>query len=300
MSPPRPLKEILGWSAGALRQLGRGATRVFLIVLRAAANFMEDDGFDRCAAISYYTLLSAIPFLAMAALLGGWLLGSRDIILDGLLFGIQMVFPAAGAETALRPRDQIGRQGALLLVMLPLLLWTSSYAASSVETALNHIMRSREHRKFLVAKLKSMALLGVGAVCLLLIPAMQQLAVVGRRISPESLLRIGFLESNRLLTETAILLAAFLTFAFALVYVPAIRMPRRHSLWVAAGAAATWQGARVAVAYGLSAAAGPSVLSSSFSFIIAMLLWVYTTATILLYAAEVLALISGRRREALA
>jgi len=37
----------------------RGGAR---IASRAFANFLEDDGFDRSAAISYYALFSLVPF----------------------------------------------------------------------------------------------------------------------------------------------------------------------------------------------------------------------------------------------
>jgi len=36
----------------------------------AFANFLEDDGFDRSAAISYYALFSLVPFLVIISLIG--------------------------------------------------------------------------------------------------------------------------------------------------------------------------------------------------------------------------------------
>jgi len=286
-------------AARAIRQAlqrSRGAVRRGVRLAGAAArNFLADEGFDRCAAISYYALLSSLPFFGIAALVGGWLLGSRDWVLHELVFGIEMLVPAAPGDATARARIEMGRQGALLLIMSPFLLWTSSYAASAVEGAINHILRSREHRKFLIAKLKSIGLLAVGAANLLLIPAIQQLGVVARHISGGSLLQLRLVTGYRLLTEAAILLAAFLTFAFTFISVPATRLPRREALLVAALAAGVWQVARLLLATALGAATGPSVVSSSFSFVIATLLWVYITATIVLFATEILALLTGRR-----
>ena len=280
----RAIRQALQRSRGAVRRGVRLAGT-------AARNFLADEGFDRCAAISYYALLSSLPFFGIAALVGGWLLGSRDWVLHELVFGIEMLVPAAPEDATARARIEMGRQGALLLIMSPFLLWTSSYAASAVEGAINH----REHRKFLIAKLKSIGLLAVGAANLLLIPAIQQLGVVARHISGGSLLQLRLVTGYRLLTEAAILLAAFLTFAFTFISVPATRLPRREALLVAALAAGVWQVARLLLATALGAATGPSVVSSSFSFVIATLLWVYITATIVLFATEILALLTGRR-----
>jgi len=277
----------------ALRRSG-AAARAIRLLLRAGANFLADDGLDRAAAISCYALLSSLPFFGLAALVGGWLLGSQDWILRELLFGIGHILPNGGSDAAGQARIEIGRQGAMLLALSPFLLWSASSAAAAVESAINHILRARENRRFLMARLKSIALLAVGGICLLLIPALQHLGVIARRISPQAL-GPAHSSAEGLLTEGGILLAAFLTFAATFFLVPATPLPKKTALGVAACAAGTWLGARLLLGAALGAAAGPSVVSSSFNFVVATVLWVYVTATILLFATEVLALKAGRR-----
>ena len=264
------------------------------LLWQATVNFFADDGFDRAAAISCYALLSSLPFFGLAALFSGWLIGSHDWILRELLFGIGHIMPNGGEDVAEQARIEIGRQGAVLLVLSPVLLWSASNAAAAVEASINHILRLREHRRFLVARLKSVALLGAGAICLLAIPALQHLAVIAREISPDALRPVhSFAEKP--MTEGATFLAAFLTFTVTLLMVPAVPLPRKKTLAVAAGAALVWQICRLLIGRALGIAAGPSVVTSSFSFVVATVMWVYVTATILLFAAELLALVTGRR-----
>jgi membrane protein len=266
--------------------------RVLRLVPDAFRNFMEDDGFDRSAAISYYALFSLIPFLAIMSLIGNWFFGSREELLEKLLTGMRVILPSLSPNAAQKVIGVVPSQGGLLVLMLPVFLWTSTYAASSVEGSINHILRTRGERRYLVGKLKSFALLGVGATALLLIPAFQQAGVFIDRLSGEE---IPMKPVLTVFTTSAILAIAFAAFSFTLIYLPATRMAYRPSFLIAGIAVVAWQVARSVLGRVLSATSHGNVVAGSFSAVIAVLLWVYVTSIILLFAAELLALVTGRR-----
>lgn len=272
--------------------IGKLSGRALAMLSKAALNFIRDEGFDRSAAISYYALFGFMPFLAIVGLIGGWLLGSEDRLLNDMISAVKEVLPAVAPMTATHARQFLPGQGVLLVLMVPVFLWTASYASSSVEGSINHILRAREERHYLVGRLKSIALLGVAGVALLLIPAIQQVGVTIRRLSPDI---EPLMPLQTFFSEGAILIAGFLAFSFALLYIPAVRMPMTPAFTIAAAAAAAWQIARVVLFWGLTTSSESTLLSGSFSFVIGLLLWVYITSVILLYAVELLALACGRR-----
>ena len=97
------------------------------------------------------------------------------------------------------------------------------------------------------------------------------------------------------ITMCAILLIAFAAFSFTLIYLPAMRMPFKPSLVIAGIAVVAWQIARSILGRVLLLSSHGNALAGSFSAVIAILLWVYVTSIILLFAAELLALVTGRR-----
>ncbi len=259
-------------------------------------NFMHDDGFDRSAAISYYALFSLVPFLVVIGLVGSWFFGSSAELLDRILEALRLVLPTVSDPALAQAQGAAGRRGWILFLLLPFLLWTASYAAASLEASINHILRMREHRRFLSARLKSIALLGVVSTVLLLVPALLQVIAVLRRISTaQSMAPAGFLQI--VVTEAAILLAGFLAYTFILGYLPARTVPLRTAAAIAAPAALAWEVARMILARALAFTSGGGLVSGSFSVVLGLLLWVYVSSVILLLAAELLALVTGRREK---
>jgi membrane protein len=254
----------------------------------AARNFYKDDCLDRAAAVAYYSLLSLGPSLYLLSLVMRALLPDVAGAPGAAIRGAAAFVPPEVAPVVERLAESLRLDDSLVAVALPGLLWMATSAFLSLELAVNVAFRTVEQRRFWLARLKAFAGSALAGSMLLASAATSQ--------------ALGWIQRSRgsmLFPGGATLIYGGVAFAaFTLLYKI---LPRGRVRWrIAAGASAAcvilWEIARRVFGGLLAGSPGYGLLTGSLAGIVAFLLWVYTAVALLLFGAEVAAVLNGNRR----
>jgi membrane protein len=260
---------------------------------RATVNFVEDRCTVLAAAISYFALFSLFPLTLLVVAVFGIVLRDTDVqerVLDGIVDAIPVNAPSIA--NSLRALADLGPT--LSVVALVGTLWTSSALASSVRGALDVVFDVEQPRPLLRAKLLDyVILLGVGALFLSSI-----ILTTGWRIAEtQADERWGLFDGNLkwLWDLGALAIPAMITFLMFLLMYRAMphRTTRLLHVWPGALlAAVAFELAKAGFATYVAHFTNYDVVYGSLGGVIALLFWVYVSANILLYGAEVSAEVS--------
>jgi membrane protein len=263
------------------------------LLRRATVNFVEDRCSFLAAAISYFALFSLFPLTLLAAAVFGIILRDEDVqarVLQAIVDELPVDEPSV--ENSLRALADLGPT--LSVVALIATLWTASALASAVRAALDIVFDVPRRRPFLHAKLLDSAIiLSVAALflCSIVLTAWWSIA------EGEAEARWGLFDGNlRWLWDVgAILIPAAMTFLMFLLMYRALphRSTRLSHIWPGALlAAVAFELAKAGFATYVANFANYDVIYGALGGVIALLFWVYISANILLYGAEVSAEVS--------
>ena len=260
---------------------------------RATVNFVEDRCTVLAAAISYFALFSLFPLTLLVVAVFGIVLRDSDVqqrVLDSIVDAIPVQAPSI--DNSLRALADLGPT--LSIVALIATLWTSSALASAVRSALDVVFDVEQPRPLLRAKLLDyVILLGVGALFLSSI-----VLTTGWQIAQtQADQRWGLFDGNLawLWGLGAIAIPAVITFLMFLLMYRAMphRSTRLRHVWPGALlAAVAFELAKAGFATYVAHFANYDVIYGSLGGVIALLFWVYVSANILLFGAEVSAEVS--------
>ena len=258
--------------------------------------FQDHHGPDRAAAISYYTLLSLLPLLIFLISLGVRLVGSFDEAYRGTLFLFRgVVIPLdPGSQTALH--DFVERASRFQLPALLLLAWTSRRIFASLFSALERVF-GVPGRSFARHNLVALGMvLGLGAVVLLSMLAtmlVETMRGLMARLAPAATLDLVW--------QTVVYEVFPVTVTFAFFFVLYRLVPRRAVTTAQAATGALiatilWQLAQTGFAWYLKNLARYAGVYGTLEGIIVLALWLEISASIILYGAEIVALIAAPER----
>ncbi len=266
----------------------RGLEFLWKTTKQSTRGFLEHDMPTYAAALAYRTLFALFPFLAFLVALLGFLEISG--FFEWLIEGMRSTLQEQYARLAEQLIEQIQRQtqGELLLSVIAIAVWSVSRAVNSLTKALHTIYGVGESRpawKRIGLQLffaPSLAITVILAVALLL-------------IGPRSVEWIAGLVG---LDEIFVSLWAWLRLPVALVLlmlavsliywaIPNVNQPFRLITPGAALAVISWLVASLAFSFYLTNFADYSVIYGSLGAAIALLLYFYISATVLLLGAEV-------------
>lgn len=282
-----------------LRELPRPRAALYWVarVLHAIVTGLFDDRLSfRAAALTYFTVLSVVPFLAFAfAVLKGFgvyatfIEGTVQPYVDETFAANETLYDAITRILQFVDQTDVSRLGTLGVVVL-------AYAAvalvANVETALNHIFGAKSRRPLLRQVTDYVTLLVIAPLLLLvattLSAAAQSSSVV--RFLRESL-RLGPI------IDFSLGLGALAGVAVALfamyVILPNVRVRVRAALAGAAVAALLWQGALVLHVRSQMGVARYNALYSVLGAIPIFLVWTYVSWLVVLVGARIAALHQG-------
>lgn len=282
------------WSErpGELRR-GRAALhRASRIAYSTLRGFREHQLTSRAAALTYYTVLSVVPFLVFAfALLKGF--GAYRTLVDGTVrpwlaatFGANPpLHDAFERVLGFVDATDVSKLGALGLLLL---VYTSVSLVSSVEGALNQIWGAKAARPFLRQVTDYVTLL---VTTPLLVLAATTFSAAAQTSSFLAFLR----ETLRLapLIDLALRLTPVLVVGIALfaiyIILPNVRTRPASAAAGAAVAAVLWQGALVLHVRSQLGVAGYNALYSVLGAIPIFLVWLYVSWVVVLAGAELAA-----------
>jgi membrane protein len=258
-------------------------------LIKAAKEFNDDDMLDYGAAISFQVFFSLFPFLFFLLAL----LGALDIpgLLDWLLNQAQTVLPGQAAGVVEQTVEQIRSQAqgtGLLSFWIIFTLWTASSAVRTTMQALNVAYDVAEERP--VWKRYPLSILYTILLAVLIIVAVG-LMVIGPQIVEWLAQQIGLGSAFVTLWQWVRIPAAILliTVVLALVYYlfPNVDQPFRLITPGAVLAVIVWLVASFGFSYYVNNFANYNAVYGSLGAVIVLLAYLYISACVLLFGAEV-------------
>lgn len=259
-----------------------------LAVLIVRRTFSLDRTSSMAASISFFAILSFLPFMLLAASVMGHVLSSSETALNDVLAFIAQNFPGAAAASLETLKDTSDHETVYGFIAIIGLLWAGSKVFDVTEYAMNKLWRCRRGRSFWASKL----------VAFVSIPTMMIFVLVSILLT--SVLRalqhgqIPFLQISIIEVPVIGALITFLapvlisTMLFTLIYylLPNRWGHLRSAFYGAVLAALLWEAAKLVFDYYVRNFGQSFTVYGSFTSAILLFLWVYYSAFVFLLGAE--------------
>jgi membrane protein len=253
------------------------------LIYRTLKGAGDHDAAQRAAGVAYYAILSLFPLLLGLISVFGFFLPSINLQ-DALLKFIGDNLPGSTDFFRENIVNTVKLRGAAGVVSVVLLFWGASALFSSVSLAINRAWDIRQYRRhFFIRKASELGMaLSTGILFLLSVGATTAISIL-RGIFNLPVARL-------LIVDVGTRLAAFLLIfaAFLLLYklIPNARTHWRYVWQGALLAAVLFEIARTAFIFYLEKFANYQLIYGSITSIIALLVWIYYSAFIMILGAE--------------
>lgn len=279
---------------------GRWLAMIGTAIREGGRQFYQDGCPTLAAAISFYALLSLIPVLFLVIALAGYVIGSSSDTYKAVLDWVREFIPHLSEDFTRNLEWVVQNRGRLSWLGLGSLTIAAGLVFQATEFALDRVFAVGRRRSFLRSRLLSVAVVvGMGLVLLfsfyvgVLFHALRadpDLAPIGHDlIVPLARgLRVQYL------TSVALVVGAF---TLALRVFPHAPVSWREAFTGGLIGATLWELGRRVFLWYLANLAQFYVVYGSLGALVAVMVWIYMSATIFLYAAEcVVALQRAERR----
>lgn len=257
------------------------------VLVRAADKGHTDRSKDMAASIAYFTFLSLFPLVLGLVSLGGYVLESEDVQLRVNQLIVE-VLPVS-ADFVTRITDSIVRiRGAAGVTSILILIWSASKMVGALSRAINMALGQKRNYAIYFSSLRNFGLTLVVAVLIVFTLAVApllevlselQLEFIGERWN--SVIRI-------IAGRTAGLLVTLLLLVFVYGLVPHHRVGLSTLLPGLLVAGILIEVGKSLFAWYIETASDYSAVYGSVSSIIVLLIWLYVSARVVLYGAEVI------------
>ena len=267
---------------------------------RAFTRFQKDQVTDHAAALTYYSLLSLFPGLLFGVALLG-VFGQQGLISEASSFLISVGAPKETIDAVTGALESAQENRGTALTALVLALATSLYGASgafgAVGRALNTIWRVEEGRGFVKHKAHD---IGWTLVVLALVLVTGVLVFLGGSLAEFVLSQIGLGDTTAAVWRYARWPAALLAMIliYAVVYFAAPNVEIRRFRWITPGAmfgVAAWLLASAAFFVYVANFSSYQATYGAFAGMVVLLVWMWVSNVVLLFGAELNAVIDLRR-----
>jgi len=272
-----------------------------------AASFGRFNG-DKCwtsaIVISYFALVCSVPLIALFFAAAARFLGDTEMALRSLNIFTDEFFARLDPSFFKSFGELSSTVGQLGLFGVIGSLISASFLFSSLITAINQIFRSKYHRSFFYNRLIEFLMMAVVGVFMLFSLAMTTVwAAFGRTLQESELVRATLNPEvvaaiNNVLLKYAIPYAlTFLMFFVLYKYIPEVKVHTRAALIPAVVASLLFEVFKRAFAFYVVhfSAVGivlSKILQSTLTSVLFFLLWVTSSMVILLWGAELAALLN--------
>lgn len=251
--------------------------------------FSKDNCPLMAAGISFYSLLSLIPFFLLMISLLGFVLHSSEKASSWAYFLIAKSLPISTVSSFKLIFHLIQKREVLGLFGLLGLIWTASRIFSVIEQALNTVWKVSKGRRYLHSKFISVILVPISLLILLLSLGLTSIYTFAKNQNiPYLNFRLAdapFL-ANLLGIFIPIILGLFLFFLLY-KFIPYRKIPNSPAFTGALFAALLWELSKHLFDIYIKNYAGIEKIYGSFGTIVILLFWIYYSAFILLIGAEV-------------
>ena len=270
---------------------GRQARKIAVALRDAGRQFYRDGCPTLAAAISFYALLSLIPVLFLVIAVAGYVIGSSNVTYQAVLDGVREFIPHLNDDFTRNLESVVQNRGRLSWLGLGSLILAASLVFQATEFALDRVFAVDRRRSFLRSRLLSVSVV-VGMGVALLFSFYVGVVFHALRADPDLLplghdlllplargLRIQYLAS------VALVVGAF---TVSLRVFPHAPVSWREAFTGGCIGAGLWELGRRFFLWYLANLAQFYVVYGSLGALVAVMVWIYLSATIFLYAAELI------------
>ena len=267
---------------------------------RAFARFQKDQITDHAAALTYYALLSLFPGLLFGVALLGFF-GQEGLVGDAARFLISVGAPSETVDAVTGAIEGAQNSRGTALTALVLAMATSLYGAAgafgAVGRALNAIWRVEEGRSFVKHKAHD---IGWTVVVVALVLITGVLVFLGGALAEFVFERIGLGDTSAVVWRYArwpLALVAMILI-YAVVYFAAPNVEIRRFRWISPGAlfgVLAWLLASLGFFFYVANFGSYQATYGAFAGMVILLVWLWVSNLVLLFGAELNAVIDLRR-----
>jgi len=258
------------------------------VVLRAMRNYVFHQSANQAGSLAFSWLLAMFPLLILISASAGYVGQPGEA---AALVGRVLEYTPLLVREAMQPAvDQVlaQRNQALLSIGVLVTLWTASSGLQAMRSALNRAYGVERGMAFWKARIKvTLFTLIVGAAVFLTFSSVVVMPYVWQAIAANTATHRDALW----LLGSARYAAAFvvLTLMYAVIYgwLPDVRQRLATVLPGAVVGAALWIGTAAVLGYSLRSAGKLALLYGSFAGVVATLVFLYISATTLIFGAEI-------------
>ena len=283
------------------------APQLFSIVASSVKRFNEDKCWTSAIVISYFTFLCAIPLIALAAYVTARILGSSEIVFRGLNIFTDEFFAKLdpgfiakirGLGTSITNLGLFGLGGSFI---------AASLLFSSLISSLNQIFRTKYHKSFFYNRLMEYLLMAVMGILMLLSLSITAVWTALQRSLRESEVVAGYINPGALGLVNNFFIQYLMPYGLTFLvlftlykFIPEVKVYTKGAAIAAAVAALFWEVFKRMFAFYVAyfSAIGivlSKLLAGTLTSIIFFLLWISFSLVILLWGAELAAVLNERR-----
>jgi len=282
------------------------AANFFQILLASWKRFNEDRCFTASIVISYFSLLCLVPLIALFAFLGGKILGNPELIFRSLNIFTDEFFAQMDPAFFKKLQALGGSLSNLGWFGIIGSLIAASFLFSNLISTINRIFRAKYNHSFIYNRLMEYVVMLLAGVFLLLSLSITALWIALQQLLRQSPVFSGFINPQVINVLNNFffqyLLPFGLTFLMVFIlykFIPEVRVHTRSALLGAAITSFFWEIFKRGFAFyaiHLSAVGVimSKVLAGTLTSVIFFLLWISSSLVILLWGAEVVAIMNER------
>lgn len=257
------------------------------LIVRTFQNFSRDDGSHLAAGVAYYAVFSLFPLLLATFAVAGFFAGEE--IHDRLFEVIGELIPGSAGSALIRENIEalVNARGALGVFAFIGLVWSARAVFGAVHRVLNRAWKVTEPPHFLVHQLGQIA--GALGAAMLFIGS-SALGTVGRAIVAKT--EVLPQAPWGVLIGALIFGASTTLFVFIYRFVPDTSVRWREAIVAGLLAGIAFEGAKVGFSYYLANLSSIDLVYGSVTTIVALMLFLYVVALILVWGAELASEIS--------
>ncbi len=265
----------------------RGLLFVPTLVVRTIKELSDDDATHMAAGVAYYALFSLFPLLlGTIAIIG--LVADSNAVRSAILAWAADNFPGTGEFISDNVVASVEASGSLGAISIAGLIWSGSAIFGAITRAVNRAWDIRQDRPFVKGKIMQLAMAMSVAILFALALASASLAQTADRYADTNLPVLG--QADEL---SGLLLFRIMSFVFNLAIfltlykvLPNTQTRWRHIWPGALVAALLFEGGKYLFVLYLDNFATFSAVYGSIGSVIALLLWAYLSAFVLILGAE--------------
>ncbi len=279
----------------AYRQMSGRPRLIVDIVKDTIQSFQEANGTEGAASIAYYAIFSLFPLLLLFVSVGSLFIETGEVFRF-----VEEAFPASDELIRNNVEQVMAARGPVGVIGFITLLWSASGAFSVLAAHINQAWDAADERGFLEKRLVALGMLaGLGLlfVATILVSTIFELLP---RLQIPLLSDIAFYDSWwwRTLSLIVPYLLTLVLFWSLYRWVPEADVPWENALLVAALVALLWELARnIFVWYLSSGLVSYDLVYGSLGAVVALMFWIYISATITLIGAHLSQAIHQHRGE---